>query len=217
MDDELASIDDVISDITSDVQEKAQNNDFSLDDLSDNAADTSVVDNPILDAEEDIVLDNIDEELNSIPSAVNQQPQAEQNNISQAQQSTVSQSNEYSGQNQTATQTQHSVQTQVSQVPVQPVSEQQRAVQVQPPPVNENITSRDTQSVPIYETDIPKDASVEDVPFKVGDKVYHPKHGNGVIEAFSSYSNRILFCHILFDNVGRKIMYPIVSCIEKVS
>ena len=99
----------------------------------------------------------------------------------------------------------------ISQVP------ETKELQAAPPPVKENIQSRENQDVPVYETDIPNDASIEDVPFKVGDKVYHPKHGNGVIEAFSSYSNRILFCHILFDNVGRKIMDPRVSCIQKVS
>ena len=87
-----------------------------------------------------------------------------------------------------------------------------------PPPVKQDIISREEpKNIPIYETDIPDNTSTSDIPFQVGDRVYHPKHGNGVIEAFSSYSNRILFCHILFDNVGRKIMDPRVSCIEKIS
>lgn len=99
-------------------------------------------------------------------------------------------------------------------VPQQSVSEQKEV----PPPVKQDIISREEpKNIPVYETDIPDNSSVSDIPFKVGDRVYHPKHGNGVIEAFSSYSNRILFCHILFDNVGRKIMDPRVSCIEKVS
>ena len=83
--------------------------------------------------------------------------------------------------------------------------------------INEDINTKEPQEIPIYETDIQQKLNQDDLPFKVGDKVFHPKHGNGVIEAFSSYSNRILFCHILFDNVGRKIMDPRVSCIEKVS
>ena len=99
-------------------------------------------------------------------------------------------------------------------VPQQSISVQKEV----PPPIKQDIVSREQpKNVPVYETDIPDDTSTAGIPFQVGDRVYHPKHGNGVIEAFSSYSNRILFCHILFDNVGRKIMDPRVSCIEKVS
>ena len=52
--------------------------------------------------------------------------------------------------------------------------------------------------------------------YKIGDKVYHSKHGIGVIEGFANYSNKILFCQIDFENVGRRILDPRVAGIEKV-
>ena len=54
------------------------------------------------------------------------------------------------------------------------------------------------------------------MPFKVGDKVFHPKHGNGVVQGFTNYSDKILFCQIEFENVGRRILDPRVAQIEKV-
>lgn len=86
-----------------------------------------------------------------------------------------------------------------------------------PPTVSENVIVRNANSVPIYETDTPKGLPEDELPFKVGDRVYHPKHGNGTIEAFANYSNKILFCHIDFDKVGRRILDPRVSGIEKIS
>ena len=86
-----------------------------------------------------------------------------------------------------------------------------------PPPISESVVVRNANSVPIYETDMPKSLNEEELPFKVGDRVFHPKHGNGTIEAFANYSNKILFCHIDFDKVGRRILDPRLSGIEKIS
>ncbi len=76
---------------------------------------------------------------------------------------------------------------------------------------------RNNSELPIYETDLPESLSVDSLPFKVGDKVYHPKHGNGIVEGFANYSNKILFCQIEFENVGRRILDPRIAGIEKVS
>jgi hypothetical protein len=46
--------------------------------------------------------------------------------------------------------------------------------------------------------------------------VYHPKHGIGILEGFANYSNKILFCQIDFQNVGRRILDPRIAGIEKV-
>ncbi len=59
--------------------------------------------------------------------------------------------------------------------------------------------------------------NINNIPFKIGDKVYHPKHGNGVIEGFANYSNKILFCQVEFENVGRRILDPRISGLEKIS
>ena len=82
--------------------------------------------------------------------------------------------------------------------------------------INEDINTKEPQEIPIYETDIQQKLNQDDLPFKVGDKVFHPKHGNGVVQGFTNYSDKILFCQIEFENVGRRILDPRVAQIEKV-
>ena len=89
--------------------------------------------------------------------------------------------------------------------------------QQEPPQVNENIQTREEKPISIYETDTPKSISPDDVPFKVDDRVYHPKYGKGTIEAFHNYSNKILFCRIFFDDLGIRMLDPRVSGLEKVN
>lgn len=89
--------------------------------------------------------------------------------------------------------------------------------EVSPPPLKEDIAPKKAPDIPVYETDNSSEIKISDVPFKIGDKVYHPKHGYGVIEGFANYSNKILFCQIEFENVGRRILDPRISGIEKVS
>ena len=86
-----------------------------------------------------------------------------------------------------------------------------------PPPINEEIKDKTNPDIPVYETDNSSEIKISDIPFKIGDKVYHPKHGYGIIEGFANYSNKILFCQIEFENVGRRILDPRISGIEKVS
>lgn len=186
-DDELTSIDDILDEITSNQTQTVEKDENDL---------------PVETVEEDL------EENIEVASVEEMQEQSENNVDSNFE-------IELETEDEEEEEEEEEEQPVVEKVVAKKV--QETKPQVAPPPVKENIVSREPQQVPIYETDIPQTESAEDVPFKVGDRVYHPKHGNGVIEAFSSYSNRILFCHILFDNVGRKIMDPRVSCIEKVS
>lgn len=88
---------------------------------------------------------------------------------------------------------------------------------VEPPSVNENIREKKSPDLPVYETDSTTSMFSKEIPFKIGDTVYHPKHGKGVIEGFANYSNKILFCQIDFENVGRRILDPRIAGIEKVS
>ena len=84
------------------------------------------------------------------------------------------------------------------------------------PPVKEDINVKASSKLPVYESGNGSDASIPDLPYKIGDKVYHPKHGIGIIEGFANYSNKILFCQIDFENVGRRILDPRIAGIEKV-
>ena len=94
---------------------------------------------------------------------------------------------------------------------------EEQEVEEEPPEINENINEKKSVDIPIYETDNSSSMLIEDIPFKIGDKVYHPKHGYGIIEGFANYSNKILFCQIEFENVGRRILDPRISGIVKVS
>ena len=95
--------------------------------------------------------------------------------------------------------------------------DEEELTQPVPPQVNENIQTREEKPISIYETDTPKGISPDDVPFKVDDRVYHPKYGKGTIEAFHNYSNKILFCRIFFDDLGIRMLDPRVSGLEKVN
>ena len=54
-----------------------------------------------------------------------------------------------------------------------------------------------------------------DIGFKQGDNVTHPRYGNGVVEKVIKYGNKIL-CSISFDNVGRRLLDPAISEIQKI-
>lgn len=94
---------------------------------------------------------------------------------------------------------------------------EQEEEEIEPPPIKEEISTNKTPELTVYETDMSAKLSEKDVPFKIGDKVYHPKHGTGIVEGFANYSNKILFCQIEFENVGRRILDPRVSGLQKIS
>lgn len=94
--------------------------------------------------------------------------------------------------------------------------EEEQSEVVQPPQINENINTKETPKIPIYETDTSSQVMIDQIPFKVNDRVFHPKYGNGVIESFIQYSNNILFSLIDFDTAGRKMLDPRISGIEKI-
>lgn len=67
--------------------------------------------------------------------------------------------------------------------------------------------------VPIYPAETP---SREDLPeFEQGDRVTHPKYGEGVVEKMIKYGNKTL-CSINFVNIGRRLLDPAISELEKV-
>ncbi len=95
----------------------------------------------------------------------------------------------------------------------------ERKVTKNTPPQPADVTNDRIQhkKLTIYETDTTIDMSNENkIPFKVGDRVYHPKHGRGTVEGFANYSNKILFCQIEFEKVGRRILDPRISGLEKI-
>lgn len=67
--------------------------------------------------------------------------------------------------------------------------------------------------VPIYPSEEPilEEGSVN---FEQGDMVAHPKYGKGIIEKLIKYGNKTL-CSISFENVGRRLLDPAISELQK--
>lgn len=68
--------------------------------------------------------------------------------------------------------------------------------------------------VPVYDTE-DEEVSDEGIGFKAGDKISHPRYGNGTVEKIIKYGNKTL-CSIDFENVGRRLLDPSISDFEKV-
>ncbi len=69
--------------------------------------------------------------------------------------------------------------------------------------------------VPVYDTDEGEEIVDESIGFKSGDKITHPRYGNGTVEKIIKYGNKTL-CSIDFENVGRRLLDPSISDFEKV-
>lgn len=70
--------------------------------------------------------------------------------------------------------------------------------------------------VPVFDAeDEISDAEIENIGFKQGDEVTHPRYGKGVVEKIIKYGNKTL-CSISFENVGRRLLDPSISDFEKV-
>ncbi len=68
-------------------------------------------------------------------------------------------------------------------------------------------------NVPVYPVETPVR---DDIPvFEQGDRVSHPKYGEGVVEKMIKYGNKTL-CSINFVNIGRRLLDPAMSEIEKI-
>ena len=70
----------------------------------------------------------------------------------------------------------------------------------------------DEVEVPIFPAEIP--ANENNSTFEQGDRVTHPKYGEGVVEKMIKYGNKTL-CSINFVNIGRRLLDPAISELEK--
>lgn len=70
----------------------------------------------------------------------------------------------------------------------------------------------DIPDLPIYPAESP---STSDTPsYEQGDRVTHPKYGEGVVEKMIKYGNKTL-CSINFANIGRRLLDPAISDLQK--
>lgn len=69
--------------------------------------------------------------------------------------------------------------------------------------------------VPVYnpEDEEGEEVSGEEIGYNKGDKVTHPRYGQGTVEKIIKYGNKTL-CSINFDNVGRRLLDPSISEFE---
>ena len=73
-----------------------------------------------------------------------------------------------------------------------------------------------TPVVPIYPAqDDEAEVLDEEIDYKQGDIVNHPRYGQGTVEKIIKYGNKTL-CSIYFENVGRRLLDPSISEFEKV-
>lgn len=70
----------------------------------------------------------------------------------------------------------------------------------------------ETPDLPIYPAEAP--SSSETPAYEQGDKVSHPKYGEGVVEKMIKYGNKTL-CSINFVNIGRRLLDPAISELQK--
>ena len=78
--------------------------------------------------------------------------------------------------------------------------------------INNNVEEEKPPVVPVYPTEDPGEAPA----FEQGDRVTHPKYGEGVVEKMIKYGNKTL-CSINFVNVGRRLLDPAISEMSKVN
>ena len=79
---------------------------------------------------------------------------------------------------------------------------------------NDDLNEQQPPVVPVYPSEEP--VLSDDAPqFEQGDTVSHPKYGTGVIEKLIKYGNKTL-CSISFENVGRRLLDPAISELQKI-
>lgn len=69
-----------------------------------------------------------------------------------------------------------------------------------------------TPVVPVYPAE--QEPAEESGDFQQGDSVTHPRYGRGVVEKIIKYGNKTL-CSISFENVGRRLLDPTISELNK--
>lgn len=82
-----------------------------------------------------------------------------------------------------------------------------------PVPLATNV-EKESPSIPVYKPEI-ESKSTSSVKITVGNIVYHEKFGKGVVEEIFQHGNKI-FCAIIFDKVGRRLLDPNVADIKQV-
>ena len=76
------------------------------------------------------------------------------------------------------------------------------------------IVEKEDVSIPVYKPEIDPEV-VSSAKITVGNIVYHEKFGKGVVEEIFQHGSKV-FCAIIFDKVGRRLLDPNVADIKQV-
>ena len=91
-----------------------------------------------------------------------------------------------------------------------------KPTETEAPPINENIKEKKSTNLPYYQAVDDYDSMPDKVPYQIGDKVHHPKLGNGVIVDFMHFGDKIQFCRVDFEDKGIRLLDPRISSFEKI-
>lgn len=91
----------------------------------------------------------------------------------------------------------------------EPVEQEEATFTLEEPVIEEE----PEQIIPVYPAETPE-LTENAIEFAQGDTVSHPKYGKGVIEKLIKYGNKTL-CSISFENVGRRLLDPAISELQK--
>ena len=93
-------------------------------------------------------------------------------------------------------------------------TEPEEEIIVEEPQFEDVSTDYETEEeLPVYPVEETPEAEIP--AFEQGDTVTHPKYGKGVIEKLIKYGNKTL-CSISFEDVGRRLLDPAMSELQKV-
>ena len=79
-------------------------------------------------------------------------------------------------------------------------------------PIEEDLA--ENEDLPVFPAE--ESSSDMSINFEQGDEVSHPKYGKGVVEKLIKYGNKTL-CSIAFEEVGRRLLDPNISELQKLS
>lgn len=156
----------------------------------------------------DVVPNKEEEQFIKVVNTINQTPPIEQPSQQEKKQETVSDENDddklFSAFN-----INESVQVRKDKLPSD-TTQKRRIEQPKTEKASEDVTRQD---IPVYSA---QNQAEKEINYAVGDWVFHPKYGKGQVESFAQYSNKILFCTILFDNFGRRTLDAKLTGLEKI-
>ena len=81
--------------------------------------------------------------------------------------------------------------------------------------VSEVPTPQKEEKLPVYSADYENKEETASIEFNVGDLVKHNKYGLGTVTRITPRGNKF-YCHVNFENIGRRLVDPEISPLQKI-